>query len=618
MEYRDPHLYYQKKLAVRRGTEADLAAADRRFSYARLLAVAAIVGLAWFAFWRGAVSGWWLLIPVLAFVALIRVHDRLIRAHERAARAVRWFERGLARLEHRWAGTGETGTRFLNDSHPYAQDLDLFGDGSLFQLLSTAQTTAGEETLADWLLRGADPPVVRSRQAAILDLSTRPQLLEDLYALGVEARQTVDSSSLVAWATAPMILEHRWLQVGAAVLGVGFMASVAAWAFSTVPGIVPVALLLVNVTIGFALQGPVGRVLHGSSEPARELLVLAAVLGRLRGEPYEADRLRHLRTQLDATRSDPVRAVHRLDRLIQMHDWQHNLIFTPIAASVMWGVQCAAAVKAWRQRHGASVEGWLGAVGEFEALAAFAAYQFEHPTHPFPKIVDSEGRSGPPAFEGEALAHPLLPGERTIANDVHLGSTPQLIVVSGSNMSGKTTLLRTVGVNAVLALAGAPVRAKALTLSTVAIGGTLRVQDSLLEGRSRFYAEILRVKQLVEIARGPIPLLFLMDELFHGTNSHDRVEGAHGVLEFLMGLGAVGMVTTHDLALAAIGDRLEPRAANVHFEDQVTDGELLFDYRLRPGRATHGNALALMQAVGLDLDAAGKTAGSLEPEPRRR
>ena len=205
----------------------------------------------------------------------------------------------------------------------------------------------------------------------------------------------------------------------------------------------------------------------------------------------------------------------------------------------------------------------------------------------------------PPVYQATGLAHPLLPVTQAVANDVTLGAAPQLIVVSGSNMSGKTTLLRTVGVNGVLALAGAPVRAKTLRISPVAIGGTLRIQDSLLAGRSRFYAEILRVKLLVEIAKGPRPLLFLMDELFHGTNSHDRVEGAHGVLDYLVGLGAVGMVTTHDLALAAIGDRLGARAVNVHFADELRDATLSFDYTLRAGRSTHGNALALMRAVGL-------------------
>lgn len=608
MEHPDPHLHHEKRLAARRRTKARLAVTDRRFSYARLLTVAAIAILAWAAYWQGAVSGWWLVVPLLVLVILMRVHDRVIRARERASRAVRWFERGLARLENRWVGSGETGTRFFDDHHPYSRDLDVFGEGSLFQLLSTAQTTAGEETLASWLLGSTDRPTIRSRQAAVADLSTRPQLLEDLYSLGVDARKSVDSSSLVRWAIAPAILHRSWLQVGAAALGIGFVASAAGWTASAVPGVVPAAVLLVNVTTGLALHGPVNRVLHGSSEPARELLVLAVVLDWLRGESYEADRLCHLRTQLQTARPDPVLAVHRLDRLIQMHDWQHNLFFAPIAASVLWSVQCATAVEAWRQRHGESVERWLSVVGEFEALAAFAAFRFEHPTYPFPELVEREGHTDPPVYDAQAIAHPFLADDRAVANDICLRSEPQLVVLSGSNMSGKTTLLRTVGINGVLALAGAPVRAKSLRISQVSIGATLRVQDSLLEGKSSFYAEILRVKQLVEIARGEIPLLFLMDELFHGTNSHDRVEGAHGVLEYLVDLRGVGLVTTHDLALAAIGDRLGSKATNVHFEDQVVEGELLFDYRLRPGRAVHGNALALMRAVGLEINTAGQVA----------
>ena len=242
--------------------------------------------------------------------------------------------------------------------------------------------------------------------------------------------------------------------------------------------------------------------------------------------------------------------------------------------------------------------GWLQIVGESEALASFATYSFEHPADPFPELVEGDEA---PVYSAQELAHPLIPHDRVVANDVQLGAEPQMLVVSGSNMSGKTTLLRTVGVNGVLALAGAPVRARHLRLSPLAIGATLRVQDSLLAGRSRFYAEITRIRQLVDIVRGSTPLLFLLDELFHGTNSHDRVEGAHGVLSFLVGFRAIGLVTTHDLALAKLADRLGVQAANVHFEERLDDGEMSFDYRCRPGRATHGNALALMRAVGLDV-----------------
>ena len=274
------------------------------------------------------------------------------------------------------------------------------------------------------------------------------------------------------------------------------------------------------------------------------------------------------------------------------------MVFAPIAAVLLWGLQCAMAVEAWRARHGRSVPTWLRTVGEIEALASLATYHFEHPADPFPELVEGVDT---PVYEAERVRHPILPRTSAVANDVRLGAEPQLLVVSGSNMSGKTTLLRTIGVNGVLALAGAPVRARRLRLTPLTIGATLSVQDSLLAGRSRFYAEITRLRRLVDMAKGVRPLLFLLDELFHGTNSHDRVKGAHGVLHSLIRLRALGLVTTHDLALATIADRLTPKAVNVHFEDHFVDGEMTFDYQLRPGRATQSNALALMRAVGLEV-----------------
>ena len=212
---------------------------------------------------------------------------------------------------------------------------------------------------------------------------------------------------------------------------------------------------------------------------------------------------------------------------------------------------------------------------------------------------------GAATFDGSDSAIRCFPPRRMVRNDVHLDGATRLLVVSGSNMSGKSTLLRTVGINAVLALAGAPVRATRLRLTPLAIGATLRIQDSLQEGRSRFYAEITRIRELADLARGPVPLLFLLDELFHGTNSHDRLVGATGVLRSLLDRGAIGLITTHDLALTAIADSLAPRAANVHFEDRFEGGEIVFDYRMKPGPVTRSNALALMRAVGLDVGSDG-------------
>jgi DNA mismatch repair ATPase MutS len=262
----------------------------------------------------------------------------------------------------------------------------------------------------------------------------------------------------------------------------------------------------------------------------------------------------------------------------------------------MWTTQLAFALEGWRLATGRAIRGWLEAVAEFEALCALATYAFENPADPFPELVE-EG----PVFDGEGLGHPLLPVERFVRNDVRLNGEVGVFVVSGSNMSGKSTLLRTVGVNAVLAQAGAPVRAARLRISPLTVGATLRVQDSLQAGRSRFFAEVLRVRQLLELARGPRPLLFLLDELFHGTNSHDRRVGAEAVVRTLAEAGAIGLITTHDLALTHIADELAPRAVNVHFEDQFVDGAVTFDYRMRPGIVQHSNALALMRSVGIEV-----------------
>jgi DNA mismatch repair ATPase MutS len=243
------------------------------------------------------------------------------------------------------------------------------------------------------------------------------------------------------------------------------------------------------------------------------------------------------------------------------------------------------------------VADWLRVVGELEALSAIATYAYEHPSDPFPELADGEA-----VFDAEGLSHPLIRSDIAVANDVRLGrEQPHVIVLSGSNMSGKSTLLRAAGLNVVLALAGAPVHASRIRLSPLAIGATLRVDDSLQEGHSRFYAEILRIRTIVATARTDAHLLFLLDEILHGTNSHDRRIGAQAIVRALADSGAIGLVTTHDLALTELTAELGARATNMHFEDRLEQGRMVFDYRMRPGVVEHSNALALMRAIGLDV-----------------
>jgi hypothetical protein len=587
---------YLARLGRLRSEAIQLSRIDARFSQARLAVFLAIAILAAFA-WRGGISWAWPAAAVFAFGFLVMRHDVVVRAAARVARTTAFYERGLARIQDRWAGGGSTGEAFRNDHHPYANDLDIFGSGSLFELLSIARTRAGEEMLAGWLQAPSAPDAIQARQQAVTELAPALDLREALSLAGADAAAAVESRTLVEWAELPELLRPAGLRL----LAVAFTAAVicaAAYGFATGNYTPVITALVLQTLVAVPQRRRIQQALHRAEAPARDLDAVAHVLSQIERETFTAPRLAQMRQELDRAGVHASAAIRRLHRLIELHDWQHNQFFAPIAATMLWGTHLAWAIESWRLRHGAHVRAWLRIVGEFEAVSSLAAYRYEHPDDVWPEITTGAAR-----FEASALGHPLIPTARMVRNDVRLTPESPLLIVSGSNMSGKSTLLRTVGINAVLALAGAPVRASSLRLAPVQVGATLRIQDSLQEGRSRFYAEITRIRELADIAAGPVPLLFLLDELFHGTNSHDRMAGAAGVLRSLVERGAIGLVTTHDLAVTSIADHLHGRATNVHFEDDFAGGDIHFDYRVKPGPVTRSNAIALMRAVGLDVPA---------------
>jgi len=331
-------------------------------------------------------------------------------------------------------------------------------------------------------------------------------------------------------------------------------------------------------------------------EAAHELGLLSEVLVRMEREQFRCPLLAGLRASLDAEGEPPSRQLARLKRLVENLDSRDNVVVRVLEPFILWTPHLAVRVEDWRAQSGSAVRRWLQAAGDMEALCSLASHAFEHPADPFPEFVPKG-----PWIEAEALGHPLLAEEKVVRNDIRLGGALQVIVVSGSNMSGKSTMLRTLGINAVLAQAGAPVRARRLLISPLAVGASIRLTDSLQGGVSRFYAEILRLRQILDETGGPLPVLFLIDEFLHGTNSHDRRIGARALVLGLVQRGAIGLITTHDLALAEIADVLGDRAANVHFEDQIENGQIRFDYVMRPGVVRKSNAIELMRSVGLEI-----------------
>jgi hypothetical protein len=516
-----------------------------------------------------------LLIPVVIFVPLAVGHENVLRDMRARKRLIEFYERGIARLENRWPGSGDTGERFLDLSHPYARDLDIFGKGSLFELLCTVRTRAGEQTLAGWLLHAALPEEVGSRQEAIMEMRSRLRFRERLFSAGESVRLGVRPEALASWAEREQMFS-RWLAPALAALAVLWVGTAVYGQFALLEWLmarraVPTKSLLpwflmsiVNLGVSVALHRRVSESAEAVEAAAEDLSVLTEVLQVLEQETFASARLRSLRASLNSGDIAPSAAAKRLKWIADWLEGRRNLLVQMFSPFIFYSAELTMAAERWQQRFGSAIRGWLSTVGEFEALSALAGYAWEHPADSLPEFVE--------------------------------------MVVSGPNMSGKSTFLRAVGINAVLAQCGAPVRATRLRLSPLAVGASICILDSLQGGVSRFYAEIQRLKLLSDIAQGPVALLFLLDELLSGTNSRDRFEGTRFVVRALVRRGAIGMVTTHDLALAEIPETMGGLGQNYHFADRIEQGKLKFDYRLSPGIVQTSNALRLMQAVGLDLE----------------
>jgi len=561
----------------------------------RLLLFAVAVFLAWASLREHYLSPWWLAAPVAAFVGIAAYHSRILRARELAERAVAFYERGLARVEDRWAGNGETGDRFDDPHHVYAADLDLFGEGSLFQLLSTARTRMGEDTLAQWLLSPSTVEHIRERHAAVIELREQLDLREDLAVLGEDVGVGVHPDALLKWAESPNQMKPlgiRWLALVLALLAVSAAAVWAAWGIAT-----PLVLIVViEAVVTYRLKKALEEVLHGTEHAFRDLDLLSGVLARVEAHTFHAPRLQTLQRELLSSGVSSSQAIARLRTLVDLIGSRHNVFVRIIDAPLMYSVQVAFAAERWRAAHGSALRMWVDAIGQMEAMLALASYSFEHPSDPFPVFTH-----GAASFDAEEVGHPLVPAATCVRNSVKICGETRVLLVSGSNMSGKSTLLRAVGMNVVLAMAGAPVRARSLTLTPLQIGASIRINDSLREGSSRFYAEITRLRQIFDFAGGDPPLMFLLDELLQGTNSKDRRIGAEGIVRALVNRGAVGLVSTHDLALTDIGGPVEGRLRNVHFQDELENGRMIFDYRLRDGIVTKSNGLELMRSIGLEV-----------------
>jgi hypothetical protein len=588
-----PTEQYSTHLADRNARVTRFDALNARIESVRLAIGAAFLLIAWLCFGPPRVSALWLAVPVFGFIALLVYHQRVRNRRTQARRAADFYQAGLDRLNDQWSGKGTSGARFEVPHHIYGDDLDLFGTDSLYQLLCAARTQLGENILAQWLLAPADLSVIRARQAGIVDLRARLEFRESMAIDGEPLKVGVHPAVLDAWARAPNRLECGWIRWTAPLLAGVAVGTIAVWAIWGL--LFPLlAVIVIEAAIGYFLRKPIHEAITTVEGAFDDLKGLAVLLKLIETQRFEAAPLVELQRKLSSHSLNASAALAKLATIVNFVEARRNPILAPFMLLLMYPLQTALAAERWRSLHGTVIHSWLEVLGEFEALLSLAQYSFEQSADPFPEFLE-----GAPAFEAKGLGHPLIPAAERVCNDVAIGAETRVLLVSGSNMSGKSTLLRTIGINTVLAMAGAPVRAASLRLTPLQIGASIRINDSLHEGSSRFYAEITRLRRLFEPS--PLPLLFLLDELLQGTNSADRRVGAQGLIRALIHRGSIGLISTHDLALTEIAG-LEPRAIeNVHFQDELVDGKLEFDFKLRPGIVTKSNGIELMRSIGLDV-----------------
>lgn len=603
----DPRSAYEERRA-RFADERDREARrSRRISQSRLVAFLALIGSGvWLEVRPGGWPGLAGLTALAAFVALVLAHSRVRRRRDWAALLETLNADGLRRLARDWAALPPRDARPDTARRDLAADLDLFGRPGLVQLFGPTGTPAGRATLEAWLLSPVSPDAVRDRQVGVRELAPLIDLRDDIAAYGRRAGEVTGEQlrPFVEWAEEPPLMTAHpvWLWL-ARILPVVTVAMIVL----DIVDVGPPRLWLFSLLAAAALTFGPGQAVRATFKRAfgREDMFhgYPDLLRVMAAAPFRSTLPRRLQAEMSAGNVSAAHLMLRLQRLAHLADLRYSpMLYLPVQLLTLWDFHVMSRIDAWRHVAGGRVRGWFEAAGELEALCALATLSHDHPTWPFPELTDGDE----PALEAERLGHPMLAPAPRVDNDVTVGPPGTFLLVTGSNMSGKSTLLRAIGLNVVLAHAGAPVCARRLRMPVVSLHTSIHVEDSLVNGVSFFMAQLQRMKSIVtaadEAAASGGRILYLLDEILQGTNTAERRIAATRVIQHLVDRGAIGAVTTHDLELAS-EPALVAAAVPVHFRENVQTVDdratMTFDYMLRPGIATSTNALKLMAIVGL-------------------
>jgi hypothetical protein len=591
----DVLVHYESRLLELQAGLAQLRLPQAQAAGVLALAVGLFLGITLYAI-RGQVSFIWSSFPIPVAAVSLRRLRRNRRTEFRMWRLKRFYDSAVQRVRGDWAGRGVTGEEFSDAAHVYATDLHIVGEGSLFELLCTVRTSIGRRGLGNYLLRTSTVEETLRRQEAVGELRERTDLRESVATLGEFDSLESRPDTFEEWLSSPRMPIARPLRVTLAVTS-GVLAGIV---LAGLVGLLPwtnaaiwsVPLLAFHAGAGLWSRDRVNGMLSWLRPVSVETAVLRQGLQLMEATQFRSAKLRQLTRQV----RNSSQSIRKLERLLDALDQRDKDWFYCPSRAFAAGTQLCLAIEQWRAEHAESLKLWLQAWAEFEALNALAAYSYENPDHTFPEFS-----KGAAHFEAREMGHPLLPRASSVANDVDLSRKCPFYVVSGSNMSGKSTLLRAIGLNAVLAFAGAPVRARALRLSGLTIVASVAVVDSLLNGKSKFLAEVDRLRLAIESSVPDRPVLFLVDEIFSGINSRDRRLAAEAVVRTLVERGAIGILSTHDLALTEIASAQGMGGVNMHMTSRNEGDPMDFDYRLKPGITSETNALAIARMAGVPV-----------------
>jgi hypothetical protein len=601
---------YEARLARARAEAERLSALSHRVSNFRGLAFAVAAGGALtLALGRSPLLATAVaLLGLVVFVTLVVVHGRVLERESTAARRAAVCADALARASENFRSLPQDGRRFAGSEHPYADDLDLFGPSSFFQRISVTHTRFGEDALARMLTVPATPVEVARRQAGVRALAGELDLRQELETHGftlvrdeqkgeTRRRPPPEPQALFAWARETSgLLADRVVVVLSRVLPLVTLGGLVVWGQGHTP-LVFFCAALAQAALLTRASGASRRAFGACSASQGAFQSYGPMLRIVEDLKLDAELLHELKARLETGGHRPSQVMAEFERILGWADLRYNgLVYPIVNILTLWDIHCTLALERWRKRAGGALERWFEVVGEMEALSSLAGFTHDEPEFTFPDVSSTE-----PPFVAEALGHPLIGRAGRVTNDVELPTPGSALLVTGSNMSGKSTLLRAMGLAAAMAQAGAPVCARRLRMAPAVIRTSLRVADSLERGVSHFYAEVKKLKLTLDATQSHDRVLFLLDEILHGTNSRERQVGARWLLAELLRRGAAGAVSTHDEELCRLPPELMSHVRLVHFRETVKDDKMTFDYLLREGPVKAGNALRVMRLAGLDV-----------------